>query len=61
MVGESAILISPHSVSEMENAMLSLVKDKNLCDNLRQKGLKQAKKFSWKNSAAKLLKVIEKL
>ena len=61
VVGESAILISPHSVSEMENAMLSLVKDKNLCDNLRQKGLKQAKKFSWKNSAAKLLKVIEKL
>ncbi|MEK7547756.1 MAG: glycosyltransferase family 1 protein [Patescibacteria group bacterium] len=61
VVGDSAILVNPQSVPEIAKAIVSLIEDKNLCNELRKKGLKQAKKFSWVKSACKLLKVIEQL
>lgn len=61
VVGESALLINPESHFEIAGAMIRLLEDENLGRTLRQKGLNQAKKFSWQISAEKLLEIIKNL
>ena len=58
VVGDSALLVNPESHFEIAGAMMKLIKDENLGRILRQKGLNQAQKFSWKTSAEKLLAII---
>ena len=60
IVGVSAELIDPHNFSEMSDAMLKVLQDENLRNELIQKGLKRSKELSWKNSARDILKVYEK-
>lgn len=60
IVGDSAELIDPHNISEMADAMLKVLQDENLRNELIQKGLKRSKELSWKNSARDILKVYEK-
>lgn len=51
VVGDAAILIDPESIEEMAHA-LSLVRDnEELRQKMRQKGLQQAKQFSWEKTA----------
>lgn len=59
VVGESALLINPENPTQITEAMLKIIKDPGLTLRLRQKGLKQAGKFSWEKSAKKLLKIFE--
>ncbi len=61
VVGEAALLINPENPIEIAGAMKKLIKDEDLCENLKNKGLTQSKKFSWKNSAQKLLEIFENL
>ncbi len=58
VVEDSAILIDPQSYTEISGAMIKLIKDEDFGESLRQKGLLQAKKFSWEKSAEELLEVI---
>lgn len=58
VVGDSALLINPESVEEMANAMIKVIKDEELCTKLRSNGFNQSKKFSWEESAEKILEVI---
>lgn len=61
VTGDSALLINPANEKDLILAMLKLIKDEKLCDKLKNKGLIQAKKFSWEASAKKLKKIIEEL
>ncbi|MEK7672719.1 MAG: glycosyltransferase family 1 protein [Patescibacteria group bacterium] len=61
VVEGNALLIDPTSHLDIAGAMIKLASDPNLGLVLRQKGLHQAKKFSWQNSADKLLEVIKSL
>jgi glycosyltransferase involved in cell wall biosynthesis len=51
VTGEAAYLVDPYSTAEMAQAMGELLSDRSLADELRGKGLEQAKKFSWLNTA----------
>ncbi|MBT4384971.1 glycosyltransferase family 4 protein [Candidatus Peregrinibacteria bacterium] len=53
VVGDAAIKIDPTSTSELVAAIKNTLKSP---EKYREKGLKQAQKFSWEESAAKLLK-----
>ena len=55
VVGDSSILINPESFEEIAGAMLKLTKDEELCEKLANQGFLQSKRFSWQNSAQKLL------
>ncbi len=55
----SALLINPNSPDQIAAAMIKLIKDPQLEDQLKKKGFKQAKKFSWVSSAKKLLKIFD--
>ncbi|MDA1060340.1 MAG: glycosyltransferase family 1 protein [bacterium] len=61
VVGDSALLINPENPIEIANAMLKLANSEELCEKLRNKGLAQSRKFSWENSAKKLLEILEQL
>lgn len=54
VVGDAGILINPKSVSELAQAMKIVLSDEKLANDLREKGLLQAKKFSWQISASQM-------
>lgn len=61
VVGNAALLINPESYSQIAEAMFKIIENPELCEQLREKGLKQAKKFSWEDSAKKILKIFTKI
>lgn len=53
--GPDAILINPESIDEITAALLRLETDKDYYQQKRDVGLKQATRFSWRNTAEQLL------
>ena len=51
VTGDGALLINPNNSMELADAMLNLIRDRVLRDNLIFKGKEQASKFSWKKTA----------
>ena len=47
VTGGAAVLVDPLSVEDMMEGMYRVITDENLREELRQKGLLQAKKFTW--------------
>ncbi len=61
VVGDSALLVDPLSSSDMSKAINSILSDSKLADSLREKGLAQAKKFSWVKSAESLQEIFKRI
>jgi glycosyltransferase involved in cell wall biosynthesis len=61
VVGDAALLINPRDVGEIANAIERVITDSALRDELRTKGLAQAKKFSWERAARETLAVYERV
>ena len=51
VVGSAAILVDPHNIEQLANAMSLLVTQPQLRAELRRKGFAQSQRFSWENSA----------
>jgi len=58
VVGDSALMIDPYNVDELAWAMEIALKDLDLRKRLSQKGIRQAKKFSWQKCAQEVLKTL---
>ena len=61
VVGDAGLLIDPHNTGELAHAMLRVLEDKHLQEELRQKGYERVKQFTWQESARKMLHVYQKL
>jgi len=57
VVGDAALLIDPHDVEELAEGMHQALTDRELRDEMRQRGLARAKLFSWEETARQTLKV----
>ncbi len=57
---EAALLVDPFSVDSISSAMVLIYQDKNLRNNLLEKGRKRKLDFSWNKTANELWKSIEK-
>lgn len=57
----AAILVDPYDIEGIKRAILKVLDDDRLRDNLKKKGLEQAKKFHWKKTAEETLEVLEKI
>lgn len=58
ITGDSALLLDdPMSVNELSRLIISIIHDKNLSRQLTEKGILQAKKFSWERCAQETLHV----
>jgi glycosyltransferase involved in cell wall biosynthesis len=58
IVGDAGILIDPEKPDEIYRAMREILLNKNLREKLREKGLNQAQKFSWRKTAEEFLEVV---
>lgn len=58
IVDDSGILVNPKNHKEIGEAMVKLVKNKKLRNNFIKKGLKNVKKFSWKEFTKEIFRLI---
>ena len=61
VVGDAAITVAPADSAAITEGMRRVLQDPKLAEELRGRGLKQARKFSWRDSAERLLKIIAEL
>ena len=57
---DAAILVSPENISEIANAMHLLAENRELKENLINKGTERLNRFSWDKSAIDFWNSIEK-
>ncbi len=58
--GDAALYVSPTSVSELTKAIMTLASDEKLRLEIGKKGIKQAAKFSWKETAKATVKIFNR-
>lgn len=61
VAGDAAILIDPYNVEELSYAMYKVLTDNSLKEQMREKGLGQAAKFSWEKCARETLEVYKEV
>lgn len=61
VVGDAGILVNPEDIDDIANGILRLVEDQNLRNQLKEKGLQQAQKFSLERMAKETLEVYEEV
>jgi len=61
VAGDAALSFHRNSVDELVFAIMRLLTEDGLCDELRKKGLKRVKKFSWVNNAKKTSHIFKAL
>jgi len=61
VVGETGILLPPKNEELWANKMIGISQNKELAEKLIIAGLKQAKKFSWKETARKTIEVYKEV
>jgi len=61
VVGDAAITVDPYDVDALTNAMREVLTNNGLRKEMVEKGLKQAKKFSWDKTAQETMEVYERM
>lgn len=61
VVGEAGLMVKPTDAESLTEAMRRVLEDEALREEMIAKGLEQARKFTWKEAAAKLLSLYETL
>jgi len=59
VAGNAAILINPEKVDEISEAVLNIMDDNKLRENLIAKGFERAKKFNWEKTALETMEVFK--
>jgi glycosyltransferase involved in cell wall biosynthesis len=60
-IGDAGILVDPYNENEIARAIEMVLTNTELRNQMKNMGLIQANKFSWKNTAGETLKVFESL
>jgi glycosyltransferase involved in cell wall biosynthesis len=61
VVGDAGILIDPKDKDQLCQAMLNVLNDETLRENLKQKSLERAKQFSWEKCANETVEIYKKI
>lgn len=61
VAGDAAYIVDPFNIDNMAEGLSKVFSDEKLQQLLQKKGLQQAQKFSWQQTAADTLKVYEKV
>lgn len=59
IVDDAAVLVNPYDVDAVAGAITGVLTDDDLRDDLRNRGLRRAKEFSWDETARRTLKLLE--
>lgn len=60
ITNDCALFVNPYNQKEIEEAIVKVFNNDNLRNELSEKGLKQAKKFSWKKTARETTEAYKK-
>ncbi|HSJ58404.1 MAG TPA: glycosyltransferase, partial [Anaerolineae bacterium] len=61
VVGDAGLLIDPHDVDELTVAMWRVLNEEEQRHEMREKGLRQAAKFSWERAARETLEIYRRV
>jgi len=61
VVGDAGILVDPKDQDQLCQAMLDILTDESLRENLKHKGLERAKQFSWEKCANETVEIYKKI
>ncbi|GAC1485941.1 MAG: glycosyltransferase family 1 protein [Ktedonobacteraceae bacterium] len=61
VAGDAALLVDPHDIHALADAIQRLAENEQLREELRQKGYRQAQRYTWSGAAAKMLAVYQRL
>lgn len=61
VAGNSAIYFNPHDPTELESAMIRLMKNENIRNKYKKLGLLQSKNYTWENCALEYKSLYESL
>ena len=61
VAGDAALLFDPHDTAEMASAVRCVATDSAVREQLRTRGLENARRFTWQESARRSLDVLEEL
>jgi len=61
VVGDAAIMIDPYKPAEIADALWMFLEDESLRSIYKERGILQAKKFSWKKTGEESLRVLKNL
>jgi glycosyltransferase involved in cell wall biosynthesis len=61
VVGDAAILVDPRNADEIAKAILKVLQDKGLQEEMRKRGLERAKRFTWQGAAEETARVYEEV
>ena len=59
VAGDACLLVDPKNVNEIAGAINNIIENSALKKRLQTLGIKQAKKFSWDKTAAKIQRILE--
>jgi len=60
-VGEGAILVDPENTNELKEAMEKILSSPKIANQLKEKGLQNARRFNWASSARKVIEIFNRL
>ena len=61
IAGDAAISINPDDTEKMAKMMENVLSNKELAEEMREKGIKRAKLFSWEGCAKETLNLYEEI
>lgn len=61
VAGDAALLVNPENEEEITQAILKVVRDKELRDSLIKKGRQRINQFSWKKTADEVVKIYKEV
>lgn len=59
VMGDAGVLVNPKNAGEIARAMLKVLRDKGLQEEMRKRGLERAKRFTWQEAAEETVRVYE--
>ncbi len=61
IAGNAALLVNPNKVQDIRDGIVELLINKNLRENLMQRGIERINDFSWEKTSLEYFKVFEKI
>ena len=58
---KAALLFNPNSVEDIKDALIRIIKDEKLRDELKNLGAERVKNFSWRKTAGEILEIFKKM
>ncbi len=60
-VGDAALLVDPHDIHAIAEGLQRLLEDEQIRADLRQRGYKQAQRYTWEHAATRMLAIYQQL